>query len=82
VYINIALTLTGDQMQTYRSFYEHELTKLLTGRIEEQRNIVAAGHLPDHAAYKEATGVIKGLQMALEDMMEADRICQGGERDN
>jgi len=82
VYINIALTLTGDQMQTYRSFYEHELTKLLTGRIEDRRNMIAEGHLPDYAAYKEATGVIKGLQMALDDMAEADRICQGGERDN
>lgn len=69
-------------MQTYRSFYEHELTKLLTGRIEDRRNMIAEGHLPDYAAYKEATGVIKGLQMALEDMAEADRICQGGERDN
>lgn len=69
-------------MQTYRSFYEHELTKLLTGRIEDRRNMIAEGHLPDYAAYKEATGVIKGLQMALDDMAEADRICQGGERDN
>ena len=69
-------------MQTYRSFYEHELTKLLTGRIEEQKNIVSAGHFADFAAYREAVGVIKGLQMALEDMAEADRICQGGERDN
>jgi len=69
-------------MQTYRSFYEHELTKLLTGRIEDQRNIESAGHLPDYDAYKDSTGVIKGHQMAMEDMAEADRICQGGERDN
>lgn len=69
-------------MQTYRSFYEHELSKLLFARLEEQKTILAAGHLADHAAYKEITGVIKGIQMALEDMAEADRICQGGERDN
>jgi hypothetical protein len=69
-------------MQTYRSFYEHELTKLLTQRIDEQKNIVAAGHLADYPAYREAVGAIKGLQMALDDMAEADRICQGGERDN
>lgn len=68
-------------MQTYRSFYEHELSKLLLARLEEQKTIVAAGHLADFAAYKEATGVIRGLQMAFDDMAEADRICQGGERD-
>lgn len=68
-------------MQTYRSFYEQELAKLLFARLEEQKSIVAAGHLADYAAYKEATGIIKGLQVALDEMAEADRICQGGERD-
>lgn len=69
-------------MQTYRSFYEHELSKLIARRIEEQKEIVAAGYLADYAAYREAVGAIKGLQMALDDMAEADRICQGGEKDN
>lgn len=70
------------KMQTYRSFYEHELTKLLLARLEEQKSILSAGHLADYAAYKEVTGIIKGLHMAFDDMAEADRICQGGERDN
>ena len=69
-------------MQTYRSFYEHELQKLLLARIEEQKNVIATGNLADFSAYKEKTGILRGLQMALEDMEEADRICQGGERDN
>lgn len=67
-------------MQIYRSVYEQELFKLLDKRIAEVAENVAAGHLPDHASYKEQTGIIKGLRMAMEEMGEADRICQSGER--
>ena len=63
-------------MQTYRSHYEGILQQLIEKQIEEATNTLAAGFVPDFAAYREVTGVIKGLRMALEEMAEADRICQ------
>lgn len=68
-------------MQTYRSLYEHELAKLIIKQIEEAKNTLAMGFVPDYPAYRELTGIVKGLNMALEEMQEADRLCQGGEKE-
>lgn len=68
-------------MQTYRSVYEHELSKLLHREIENAKNTLSEGYVADFSAYKEQTGFIRGLRLAFELMAEADRICQGGERD-
>ena len=66
-------------MKTYRSFYEHELAKLIHVQIEEAKTTLAGGYVPDFPSYRELIGNIKGLQIAMELMAEADRICQHGE---
>ena len=63
-------------MQTYRTHYEGILQQLIEKQIEEAKDTLAAGFVPDFAAYREVTGIIRGLQIALTEMAEADRICQ------
>lgn len=63
-------------MSTYTSYYQQELQKLLAEAVQQQTEMLAAGHLPDYATYQKTVGVIFGLRMAMELMDEADRIIR------
>jgi hypothetical protein len=51
-----------------------DLLKYLADKINEEREIIvedlAAGKAPDHAQYKHATGVIRGLMIANNIVLE------------
>ena len=68
-------------MQTYSSFYQHELTKLIHEEIERRKEIlITASSTFDFPAYRHHVGSIEGLRSALSLMDEAERIANGGER--
>lgn len=68
-------------MQTYSSFYQHELSKLIALEIEQRKEqLVTASAAFDFPAYRHHVGIIEGLRAALELCGEAERIVNGGER--
>ena len=68
-------------MQTYSSFYQHELYKLISAEIERRKEVlVTASSTFDFPAYRHHVGTIEGLRTALELLDEAERIANGGER--
>lgn len=68
-------------MQTYSSFYQHELTKLIKEEIERRKEVlVTASATFDFPAYRHHVGTIEGLRTALELLDEAERVANGGER--
>ena len=68
-------------MQTYSSFYQHELLKLIALEIEQRKEqLVTASSSFDFPSYRHHVGIIEGLRAALELCAEAERIANGGER--
>ncbi len=68
-------------MQTYSTFYQHELTKLIVAEVERRKDqLVTASATFDFPAYRHHVGIIEGLRIALELCDEAERIANGGER--
>jgi hypothetical protein len=68
-------------VQTYSSFYQHELTKLLVAEVERRKElIITASATFDFSDYRHHVGIVEGLRLALELCDEAERIANGGER--
>lgn len=68
-------------MQTYSSYYQHELTKLIVEEIERRKEqLITASATFDFPAYRHHVGIVEGLRAALELCDEAERIANGGER--
>ena len=68
-------------MQTYSTFYQHELVKLIAAEVERRKDqLVTASATFDFPAYRHHVGIIEGLRIALELCDEAERIANGGER--
>lgn len=61
--------------QTVNDRAIREFTKLVDAQIEDLKNIVAAGAMPDWEAYRATTGKIMGLRMALDLLDEAQKIA-------
>ena len=55
--------------QTYDTFWQQQFAKAIAEKIRHESEVVCAGGL-DHASYKELTGRIRGLSMALETIEE------------
>lgn len=51
--------------QTYDTFWQQRFAKRIQELINAQAEMVCGGGAQDHAAYKELTGTIRGLRMAL-----------------
>ena len=69
-------------MQTYSSFYQHELSKLILEEVERRKEqLITASSTFDFPAYRHHVGIIEGLRTALELCDEAERLVNGGERD-
>jgi len=68
-------------VQTYSTFYQHELVKLIAAEVERRKDqLVTASATFDFPAYRHHVGIIEGLRIALELCDEAERIANGGER--
>jgi hypothetical protein len=68
-------------VQTYSTFYQHELVKLIVAEVERRKDqLVTASATFDFPAYRHHVGIIEGLRIALELCDEAERIANGGER--
>jgi len=61
--------------QTYASFYEHELRKLIEIEIENVKQNMSFGSIQSFEDYRHACGKIAGLRLAIELMAEAEKIC-------
>lgn len=51
--------------------------RLLSEEIERLKDNLALGFLEDYAQFKQITGKIAGLRLALDLMKEAERLCNG-----
>lgn len=60
-------------MQTFNQALEIETIKRIDEAITATKNTLAAGQLPDHAAYKYHAGTVAGLEKARELMLDAVR---------
>jgi len=68
-------------VQTYSSYYQHELSKLIIEEVERRKEqLITASSTFDFPAYRHHVGIIEGLRTALELCDEAERIANGGER--
>jgi hypothetical protein len=68
-------------VQTFSTFYQHELTKLITEEIERRKEVlITASAAFDFPSYRHHVGTIEGLRSALLLTEEAERIANGGER--
>lgn len=64
-------------MQTYNSYYERELAKLIDERINHVVEIISNGALSDFSQYQKYVGIIEGIKSVRDELMpEADKICQ------
>ena len=69
-------------MQTYSSYYQRELTKLIVEEIERRKEVlVTASGTFDFPTYRHHVGTIEGLRAALGLLDEAERVVNGGDRD-
>jgi hypothetical protein len=66
--------------QTYSTYLEFEIGRLVDEAIADEIAILANGNVEDIKDYKYRVGIIKGLQKAKDLMSEADRNLQTGER--
>lgn len=57
--------------QTYDTFWQQRFAKALEVKIQHEAETVCAGGL-DFASYKELTGRIRGLRMALDAIEEVN----------
>lgn len=68
-------------MLTYKSFFEHELKKLIQEAVEARKENLALGNgTVDFAAYRHHVGFVAGLRFALDLCDEANKICEQKER--
>lgn len=64
-------------MQTYQSRFEIELRKLVTNKVNDYKDQLAAGlGVNDYAAYRQIVGAITGLDMIIDLCDEANEICR------
>lgn len=61
--------------QTYATFYEHELKKLIEIEIETMKQNMSFGTVSSFEDYRHACGKVAGLRLAIELMAEAEKIC-------
>ena len=66
--------------QTYSTFLEYEIGRLIDEAVADEVSILMAGNIDDIKDYKYRVGMIRGLEKAKELMSEADRNIQSGER--
>lgn len=67
--------------QTYDTFWQRQFAKALDAKIQHEAEIICAGQL-DLGGYKEASGRIRGLRMALDAISEVNdeiRKAEAGE---
>ena len=67
-------------VQTYSTFLEYEIGRLIDEAVADEVAILMAGNIDDIKDYKYRVGMIRGLEKAKELMSEADRNIQSGER--
>ena len=67
-------------MLTRSNMLEHEFKKLIAENVERLKDNLALGHIVDISEYKNVTGRIAGLNLALDLIQEADAICNGKPR--
>jgi hypothetical protein len=68
-------------MQTFKSVFAEELKKLLREQIESAKNDLAYGaSMTTFEAYREAVGVIRGLNNANDTVDEAEEKANDRER--
>jgi len=68
-------------MQTFQSVFERELRKLIAARIDEMKDMLAAGmNITAIENYRQVVGEIRGLGWALEAFEEANEKAANAER--